>query len=119
MSEPVFVDKEVASIEGVGISCVGGGMSVEAMIFDVENVVDNGVGSFVSASMENVLTEGISDLLASDDVKIFKDLLIVPTSTTMLRLDVDKEDVVVLDLIVVMTASALDEISVAGRDANI
>ena len=97
--------------------------------------MDNGVGSLVSISMENVLNtvfavpilsdsawiviEGTSDLLASDDASVFKDLLVIPTSTTILRLGVDKGDAVVLDLIIVMVADVLDEISVASGDSNV
>ena len=134
MMEPVSAENDIASVEVVGIGCVGDGLSVATSILGFENEVDNEVRSCVSISIESVfntvlavcilsdiasiVVEGTTNLVTSDDTSVFKDLLIVPRSTTMLRLDVDEEDVVALDLIMEATADACNELSVVSGDEN-
>ena len=134
MMELVSLENDVASVERLEITFVGVEISLETSISGVENEVCNGVGIIVSTFMEtvfnNVLVVPIPsdiawtvvdeaiELLASDIVSISNDLLIVPASKTKLMLDVDKREVVVLDLTVAMEANTCDEILVAGSDVN-
>ena len=67
MMEPVSVDNDIASsVEVVAIGCVGDGISVGTSIVGFENEVDNGLGSCVSISIENVFNTVLAVCILSD-----------------------------------------------------